>query len=442
MQLFRTYKYRLYPTVKQRRIFEEWLEACRFVYNYFRAKRKEHWEKEKELPKEERTSISGYDQMNQLPQLKKERPFLKEVYSQVLQATVRRLDEAFQAFFRRVAEGQTPGYPRYKKPKRFKSFKYPQYKNGKTCYHFKLNKKKKRIRLGKIGWVKIVIDRPIPEEATIKNCVIKRDIDQWYACIVFEIEKEEAEGKIAIENIEERSVGIDVGLTKLGTLDNGEYIENKRFLREAEKKLAKAQRRLSRCTKGSKNYYKQKKKVAKIHREIKNKRKDYLHKVSRKIVDEYDFIFLEDLRVKNLVKNKYLAKSIHDASWGILKELLTYKAEEAGKKVFLVYAPGTSQECLCGAKVEKSLAVRVHKCPKCGIEMDRDEMASLIIKKRGIAKVIAMVKSNENSLNSLFNTDGSSESASGGLQEFGEGGNPPPAEGAAVVELVALAGNG
>ncbi|MBD3190855.1 MAG: IS200/IS605 family element transposase accessory protein TnpB [Candidatus Heimdallarchaeota archaeon] len=185
-----------------------------------------------------------------------------------------------------------------------------------------------------------------------------------------------------------------------------------------------------------------KKKVAKIHREIKNKRKDYLHKVSRKIVDEYDFIFLEDLRVKNLVKNKYLAKSIHDASWGTLKKMLTYKAEEAGKHVFLVYAPGTSQECICGAKVAKSLAVRVHRCPKCGIEMDRDEMSSLIIKKRGIAKVKAMVKSKENSLNSLFNTDGSSESASGGLKEFGEGGNPPLAEGAAVVELVALAGNG
>lgn len=344
---------------------EKVLNTCRILYNDSLAERKDVY-------KSEGTSRNYYEQANALTESKVENPSLKEVHSQILQDVLKRLDKAYQNFFRRVKSGDKPGFPRFKGYDRYDSFTYPQ-KGFKFIGENKL-------KLSKIGTVKIKLHRPIPEEATIKTCTIKREADQWYVTFVVdlpEIEIEKAEIKSA--------VGIDVGIKELLTLSTGEQIHNPKWLRESEKKLAKEQRRLSRKKKGSKNRKKQKVKVQKVHRTITNQRSDFLHKVSAGLVKAYDLVVFEDLKIKNMVKNHFLAKSISDASWNKLIQFTTYKAAEAGTIVELVNPKGTSQECsFCGAIVAKSLSVRVHKCPSCGLTMDRDENAARNILSRSI----------------------------------------------------------
>lgn len=196
-----------------------------------------------------------------------------------------------------------------------------------------------------------------------------------------------AEKGVVKKEIKE-AVGIDLGLNEIATLSTGEKIANPRWVRGSEKKLAKEQRRLSRRKKGSNSRKEQKKVVAKTHRRIRNQRRDFHHKISRKLADTYDLIVFEALKVKNMVKNKYLARSILDAGWNQLICFVSYKAEEAGKRVERVNPSGTSQLCSsCGIKVQKSLAVRTHKCPHCGLVMDRDENAAINILSRGLDTV-------------------------------------------------------
>jgi putative transposase len=363
----KTYKYRIYPTKGQESILIEWLNTCRILYNQSLSERKEAYECDK-------TSINYYDQANALREAKKTNEWLKNVHSQVLQDVLKRLDKSFQNFFRRVKNGEKPGYPRFKSEDRFNSFTFPQ--SG-----FKI--KEGRLILSKIGAITLIQHRKIPEEGIIKTCAIKRDVAQWYVTFVVELPDVER-GKGEIKSI----VGIDLGLNKIATLSNGEKIDNPRWLRESERKLAKEQRKLSRKKKGSNNRKKQKTVVATVHRKIRNQRSDFHHKISKKLVADYDLIVFEDLKVKNMVKNKYLAKSISDAGWNELVSFVSYKAVEAGKVVELVNPNGTSQLCSsCGMEVKKSLAVRIHRCPYCGLVMNRDENAALNILNRGLEKI-------------------------------------------------------
>ena len=301
------------------------------------------------------------------------------MHSQVLQDVLKRLDRAFQNFFRRVKNGDDEaGYPRFKPKDGFNSFTFPQ--KG-----FKIEAGK--LVLSKIGAIKLIQHREIPEEGIIKTCAIKRAVDQWYVTFVVELPNVEVE-KEEIKS----AVGIDLGLTDIATLSTGEKIDNPRWLGGSEKKLAKEQRRLARKKKGSCNRKKQKTIVATVHRKIRNQRSDFHHKASTELVADYDLIVFEDLQIKNMVKNKYLAKSISDAGWNQVVSYTTYKAEWAGKIVELVNPNGTSQLCSrCGAEVKKSLAVRTHRCSCCGLVMDRDENAAINILNRGLAKHITAV---------------------------------------------------
>ena len=220
-------------------------------------------------------------------------------------------------------------------------------------------------------------------EAVFKTCTIKQEADQWY--VIFTVELPDTiPRKKAIGN----AIGVDLGLTSLITLSNGKKIDNPRWFRVTEKKLAKVQRLRSRKKKGSSNRKKQKLEVQRTHRKIRNQRSDFLHKISTELVREYDFIAMEKLNITSMVKNRYLAKSISDAGWNKLVGLVAYKAEEAGTHMELVNPKGTSQECSsCGEVVQKTLAVRIHKCPYCSLVMDRDENAAINILKRGIANV-------------------------------------------------------
>ena len=356
----KTYQFRIYPGRKQEVVLNRTLTTCRHLYNDSLAERK----RKAELNELERTFgiiqwgkpewIEYEDQQNAL--LLTKTSYQKEVFSQVLQNVLKRVDRSFQNFFRGF------GYPRFQGRNRYNSFTYPQ--KG-----FEL--KDGKLILSKIGNIKIIQHREI--EGKIKTCTIKKDIDQWYVSFSCEID-EPALAEIKTE------IGIDVGLSSLITLSNGEKIEPPKFLRESEDKLTHEQKRLSRKRLRSKNRKQQAIIVAKVHRRIRNQRKDFAHKLSRELVDTYDRIVFEDLQIKNMVQNHHLAKSIFDAGWYQLMNLTEYKAAYAGKFVEFVNPAGTSQICSsCGNSVQKKLSVRVHSCPFCGLVLDRDHNAAINI---------------------------------------------------------------
>ncbi|WP_445475503.1 RNA-guided endonuclease InsQ/TnpB family protein [Methanococcoides methylutens] len=348
----KSYKFRLYPTKEQEIVLVKTLDVCRYIYNEFLADRRNAYERCNQ-------GLTTFDQINQVKYLDFDTP----VQSQIKQDVLRRLGKSFDAFFRRCKSGENPGYPRFKGKDRYNSFTYPQ-----SGFQIEDNK----LKLSKIGKIKIVQHREI--EGKVKTCAIKRENNQWYA--VFSVDLGESPEKI--EPI--TSIGIDVGLNSCVTLSNGEQFDSPEYYRKSENSLAVHQKRLSKKNKGSKNRNKQRLKVARVHRKIRNQRLDFNHKLSRVLVNRFDRIVFEDLSIRNMVKNHHLAKSIHDVAWGQLIQLTESKAEEAGKYVELVNPRNTSQKCCsCGNIVKKSLAVRVHKCPECGLELDRDINAAINI---------------------------------------------------------------
>ena len=354
--MLKTFKYRIYPTKKQIRIMNQWLEECRWLFNHFLAERKEAWGKEQR-------SINYHSQATSLPALKEQRPSLANVHSQVLQNVAVRIDLAFKAFFRRVKAGEKPGYPRFRGKGRYDSFTFPQ--SGFTLDG-------NILRLSKIGNVKVVLHRPV--EGQIKTCTIKRSsTGKWY--VMFSCERESTP---LPENNE--AVGIDVGLYSFATLSTGEQIKNPKFFRQEEKALAKAQRKLSKAEKGTPERKKRRKVVARIHERIAWKRQDFIHQHSRKIVNRFGIIAVEDLNVNRMVHNHCLAKSISDAAWSGFFQLLAYKAEWAGRQFVAVNPAYTSQDCSnCGHRQKMPLPERIFKCPCCGAELDRDVNAALNI---------------------------------------------------------------
>jgi len=356
-QVFKkTYKYRLYPTKKQQEILEKHLSLCRWLYNHFLDERRTLYQKKK-------IKVFCYDQIKKIPQLKKENLELNNVYSQILQDVVKRLDKAFQNFFRRVKENkngkkQKVGYPRFKGYWRYDSFIYPQ-------FGFELRDDK--LNLSKIGSIKLKLHRLL--EGTPKTLTVRRTrTNKWYACFSVEIKKELPKKKVIQE-----AIGIDVGLDSFLTTSQGEKIDNPRYLTKSEEKLAKIQRWHSRKKLKSSNRKKSRLKVARLYEKITDQRLDFLHKLSSGLAKSFQLIAFEKLNIKGMVRNKYLAKSISDASWNRFLQQLRYKAAEAGIWAVEINAKNTSQICSgCGSNVPKTLAVKKHKCPQCGLIIDRD----------------------------------------------------------------------
>ncbi|MFA4956035.1 MAG: transposase [Candidatus Methanoperedens sp.] len=358
----KTYKFRIYPKKNHEVIMNRTLTTCRRLYNDSLAERKRQAELNRlrksfdVCPWEKPEWINKYDQMLDLTATKT--TYQKEVFSQVLQDVLKRVDRSFINFFKGY------GYPRFQGRNRYNSFTYPQ--SG-----FEL--KDGNLVLSKIGSIKIILHRPI--DGIIKTCTIKKDIDQWYVSFSCE-----TDNPIPVEI--KTKTGIDVGLIDLITLSNGDQVKPPKFLRESEKKLAQEQRRLAKKKLKSQNRKKQVIVVAKVHRRIRNQRKDFAHKLSRNLVDTYDHIKFEDLQIKNMVQNHHLAKSISDAGWYQLMQFTKTKAECAGKIVEFVNPAGTSQTCICGFHVPKDLSVRTHICPQCGLIMPRDQVSAKLIEIR------------------------------------------------------------
>lgn len=343
------------------------LSVCRHLYNDSLAERKKQAELNRlkktfdVLPWGKPEWINKYDQMLDLTVTKTS--YQKEVFSQVLQDVIKRVDRSFKNFFNGF------GYPRFQGRDRYNSFTYPQ--NG-----FEL--KDGKLILSKIGAIKIILHREI--EGKIKTCTIKKDVDQWYVSFSCEIDD-----PIPVEI--KTGTGIDMGLINLMTLSNGNQLKPPKFLRESEDKLKQEQKRLNRKRLKSKNRKKQRVIVSKVHRKIRNQRKDFAHKISRTLVDTYDRIVFEDLQIQNMVQNHCLAKSISDAGWYQLMNFTKSKAECAGKIVEFVNPAGTSQICICGFHVPKDISVRVHSCPSCGLIMGRDQVSAILIENSSICTV-------------------------------------------------------
>ncbi|HXW89975.1 MAG TPA: transposase, partial [Terriglobales bacterium] len=234
-----------------------------------------------------------------------------------------------------------------------------------------------RLALSKIGKVKIKLHRPVLSE--IKTLTLKQENDQWYACFSCLVDTEPLPAKDAM-------VGIDVGLESFAVTSDGEIIDNPRWFRQAQAKLRRKQRHVSRCQKRSQGWRKACRQVALLHKRVFNQRNDFQHKLSREIVNAKGMIAVEDLNIQGLAKTK-LAKSVQDAGWSAFMAKLAYKAESAGRWLVKVDPRGTSQQCPCGALVRKKLWQRDHKCTACGLETTRDHAAALEILRRGLCLV-------------------------------------------------------
>lgn len=366
----KTFVYKLRPTAPQEASLLETLETCRILYNRSLEERREAWGKE-------RRRVGLAEQSASLPGQKKTNPYLSRVYSQTLQSTLRRVDHAFQAFFRRCKSGGKPGYPRFKGRGQFDSFCYPQWGNGGARFS------NGRIALSKIGHIRIHSDRPL--QGTPKTCTIRRRADGWYASIVCDVEP------VPLPATGE-SVGIDVGLEAFATLSTGERIENPRFLKRSLNRLRVTQRRLTRRKKGGAGRRKARVLLAKAHLKIRRQRLDFAHKAALALVRRFDTLAVEKLNIRGMVRNHPLARSISDAGWGIFLSVLRNKAESAGRRVVEVDPAGTSQRCSgCGETVPKKLSDRWHSCPRCGCSLHRDHNAALNIEKAGAPPLVANV---------------------------------------------------
>jgi len=404
MIIKRSYKYRIYPTKNQRHKLQGTLDLCRDLYNSALQERIEAYKKNG-------ISLNYIDQANELPTLKRELPEYELIYAQVLQNVLKRLDLNFKAFFRRVRKHEKPGFPRYKGYDRYDSFTYPQ--NIGNAFSIKNSK----LHLAKIGDIKLKLSRPVPGK--LKTCTIKREVDRWYVVLTSEFEKEVKQAT------ELKPVALDLGVKRFAVLgipntfsqnieeiiEKKEYkqviVDNPKYLKRSEKRLKKAHRKLSLAKKGSLERKKVKKVLSKVYRKISNQRDDFLHKLSRKIVDNYNQIFLEDLNINSMLRKHWVSKEILDASWRRFVNYISYKAEEAGKGVYPLSPKDSSRTCYkCGfVKENLTLADRDWICPNCGTQHDRDVNAAFELLNRGLKE---------------YPTEAAYEHYSGlGLQTFG-----------------------
>lgn len=353
-----TYKYRLLPTRAQHRALERILEDQRQLYNAALQERIECYRKTGK-------GRTYFDQCKALVELRRD-PEFAATPSYLQRWTLRRIDDAYNAFYRRlkVRNGKA-GFPRFRGKDYWGSFGFAEFRG------VRFDGKRLRFR-GMPGGLRVHVHRELPN-GKVCSCVLLRDARGWSVCFHVEVE---TPTKRSVST----SVGIDLGLKVFAHQSDGVIVPNPRVARKAERKMRIRQRALARCKRGSNRRRKVKTELARMHRKIVNTRSTWLHQQSARIATSYDLVAAEDLNVSGMAKHPTLARSIHDASWGKFIQMLSYKAERAGSTFITVNPRNTSQRCSgCGELVPKTLAVRTHTCPCCGLEIDRDHNASLNI---------------------------------------------------------------
>lgn len=356
----KSFAFRLYPSKAQERLLEQTRETCRRFYNDCLAERKHTFA-------ETGRSVGKTEQLRHVKERKAENPYAAGVHSHILQVVVADLDKAFQAFFRRVKAGETPGYPRFKGKERYDSFGLKEYGNG-----FKIDGR--RLKVAGIGRIPVRWHREI--QGDVKTVRLVKKPDGWHACFSCATEPQPLPPTGA-------AVGIDLGVASLITTSEGEKVAPPQCYRKGQKKLRILQRRVARRQKRGSNRRKAVVALKRQHQRIANQRQDFLKKVAFDLVQRYDTIAVEELRIPNMVRNPHLAKSILDAGWGYLIAHLTHKAAEAGRAVERVDPAYTSRSCSrCGAVFKDlTLSVRQVSCA-CGLSLDRDHNAAINILKR------------------------------------------------------------
>jgi putative transposase len=384
----KTYKEKLRPTPAQaralERVLERVLERCRVLYNAALEQRITAWQRC-------HVSLTRYQQVKAI---RAERPEYAAIHSHVLQDVLARLDKTYQAFFRRVANGEQPGFPRFQGPKRYHSFTFTEYGNGARLDNGYLV-------LSKLGRIAVRWSRPL--EDAIKTVTVSCEADGWYVCYSC--------AHVPIHPLPRsgRETGIDVGLRVFLITADGDIVANPRHFRKAERELKKAQQRVSRRQKESKRRAKAVRQCARRHQHVRWQRSDFHHKTALALVRQYDVLYVEAIQPASLSRRPApapkpdengdgtggyehngasrkagLNKSIHDAGWRQFLTILAYTAACAGKRVEAVPPASTSQDCSgCGKRIQKSLSVRTHVCTHCGLILDRDENAAKNIQWRG-----------------------------------------------------------
>jgi putative transposase len=368
--LRKTFKYKLKPTPEQERELGRVLGLCRHLYNTALEQRIVAYRRCG-------VTLTCYQQQAELTALKAALPEYAAIHSQVLQDVLARLEKTYQAFFRRVREGQTPGFPRFQGRNRYNSFTYKQFGNGATLdFASDIVSDNGFLVLSKIGRIAVRWSRPI--EGTPKTITISKEADGWYVCFSC------ADVPVQPLPAMGQETGIDLGIEAFATLSSGTRIFNPGWYRKAERALKTAQRRVSRRKKGSHRRRKAVNLLAKAHQKVRRQRQDFHHKIALQLVRANDTIYYENLQPANMVKNRHLAKSISDAGWGAFLIILAYKAVYAGRRIVAVNPAYTSQTCSgCGAVVSKGLSVRWHSCPDCGTSLHRDHNAAKNIERLG-----------------------------------------------------------
>jgi putative transposase len=387
--MYLNYRYRLVPTKRQHRALEHILETQRQLYNAALEERIEAYRK----AGIKRTYI---DQTRALTEWRQSDPEASALPVTIQRATLKRLDNAYNNFFRRVRKGATPGFPRFRGKGWFRSFGFREFgpRVGISLRGAKMHFK------GMPGGLRVHFHRPLPLDCTIRGCTFRRDSKGWSAIF-----------GVNLPALPERefvhAVGIDLGITTFAALSDGHVIPSLRAARKAERALRLAQRSFSRKQAASTNRNKARLAQQRCHAAIARRRADHAHKASAFIARNYELIVVESLQVNNLVRVGNLARDIRDASWSQFISMLRYKAERAGARLVEVDPRNTSQECSsCGVKVPKELADRWHHCPVCGLSIDRDLNAARNILNRAGAGP------------SLRNVAGCGKRAGGNLSEF------------------------
>ena len=359
----RAYKYKMKPTFKQQECLNKAFGCCRFIHNWGLDKKIQSY-------KQEKKTIGYVELAHELTKLKNdgEHEWLKDVNNTSLQQSLRNLDAAFVRFFR-----EKKGFPKFKsKKKNIESAKYI------NAVHFNFDNWK--VKIPKIGWVKLCKNKTFDLSMKYGTLTVSKDKcgDYWCSIVVYDVE-EKPKTKVSID----KSVGIDLGIKDYAILSDGTKYANPKFLEKGQKRLKTLQHRFARTQKKSNRHEALRLKVAKCHRDIANRRSDFLHKLSSMLTEQYDTICLEDLNVEGMMKNKHLSNSIQSAAWSEFVRQLKYKSDWYGKNVIFIgrFEPSSKTCSKCGyVKSDLQLNDREWVCPKCGEKLDRDVNAAINIR--------------------------------------------------------------